>query len=50
MPMSAKGKSVMAGFVRQYGPKKKGEQVAFATANKQGKRSRLYSLFHKGGK
>lgn len=48
MPMTAEGKKAMAGFVKEYG-KKKGKKVAYATANKKGEDSALYSVLH-GGK
>ena len=46
MPMSSEGRGVMSKFVKEYGSKKKGESVGYAKANKLGKRSKLYSLFH----
>lgn len=48
MPMSEKGHKVMSSFIEQYGGKK-GKSNAFATANKKGKKSKIYQALH-GGK
>ena len=48
MPMSEKGHKVMGSFMKQYG-KKEGKSNAFATANKKGKKSKIYESLH-GGK
>lgn len=44
MPMSEKGHKVMGSFMKQYG--KKGKDYAFATANKKGKKSKIYEALH----
>ena len=47
MPMSKKGHEVMSSFMNQYGGKK-GKSNAYATANKKGKKSKIYQALHKG--
>ena len=46
MPITPEGKKIMANFSKRYGAK--GENYAYASANKKGKGSKLYSLLHKG--
>ena len=45
MPMSDKGHKVMSSFMKQYGSKK-GKSFAYATANKKGKKSKIYESLH----
>jgi len=47
MPMGEKGHKVMSSFMEQYGSKK-GKKVAYATANKKGKKSKIFAALHKG--
>ena len=47
MPMSEHGKKAMRGFQKQYDGEK-GKRIAYATAAKRGKGSKLFAMLHKG--
>lgn len=47
MPIGPTGQKIMSSFMSRYG-KKKGESWAYATANKQGKGSKIYAALHSG--
>ena len=44
MPKTKKGHEIMSSFMKQYG--KKGESRAYATANKKGKKSKIFQALH----
>ena len=48
MPVGPEGRKIMSSFMSRYGAKK-GKSYAYATANKKGKGSKIYSALH-GGK
>ena len=47
MPIGEKGHKVMSSFMSQYGAKK-GKSIAYATANKKGKKSKIFQALHAG--
>jgi len=48
MPLSVKGKNVLRSMIEQYGSKKRGEQVFYASINKKVPGSEKWHSYKKG--